>query len=171
MLVELPLVWLAIVNVAAWPLLHMAAAWGGTQLPVAWFRPGQWLYRERAWERDGRVYERLFRIRRWKGRLPDGAALFKKGFRKKSLQAADAGYLGRFIQETCRGEAVHWGVLACSLLFFLWNPWWVGLIMVAYAVLANMPCIVAQRFNRIRLTRLVSRRDPADPAPLVSSGE
>lgn len=63
-------------------------------------------------------------------------------------------YLERFVRETCRGEAVHWVVFACALLFFLWNPWWIGLIMVAYAAAVNVPCIIAQRYNRIRLVRL-----------------
>ena len=155
MLVELPLLWLVIVNVGAWPVIHLGVAWLGTQLPASLFRTEQWWYRERAWEQGGRLYERVFGIRRWKRSLPDGAALFKKGFRKKRLEALDRDYLFRFAQETCRGEAVHWVVLACSGLFFLWNPWWVGLIMVAYAVLANMPCILTQRHNRIRFVRLL----------------
>ena len=96
-------------------------------------------------------------MRRWKGLLPDGAALFKKGFRKKKLNARDPGYMERFVKETCRGEAVHWAVLGCSFLFFLWNPWWAGLIMVVYALAANLPCIVTQRYNRIRLMRVIGR--------------
>ena len=155
MLVELPIVWLVVVNVTAWPVIHMGAAWLGTQLPVTMFPPDQWCFRERGWERGGGVYEKAFAVRLWKGRLPDGAALFKKGFRKKRLAARDPAYTERFIRETCRGEAVHWAVLVSSMLFFLWNPWWVGLIMVAYALAANLPCIVTQRYNRIRLSRLL----------------
>lgn len=155
MLVELSILWLVVVNVAAWPIIHMAAAWLGTQLPLDLFRHEQWCYRERSWELGGRLYEIVFAVRRWKRLLPDGAALFKKGFRKKRLNRRDPEYIDRFVKETCRGEAVHWAVLACSLLFFLWNPWWAGLIMVAYALAVNLPCIVTQRYNRIRLMRLI----------------
>jgi len=157
MLIELPALWLVVVNIVAWGVIHMAAAWVGTQLPIALFSPGQWCYRERKWEHGGQIYETLFAIRQWKSLLPDGAALFKKGFRKKRLAAREPAYVERFIRETCRGEAVHWVVLLCSLLFFLWNPWWVGVIMVIYALAANVPCIVTQRYNRIRLARLASR--------------
>jgi len=155
--VELPTLWLVIVNVAAWLFIHMAAAWLGTQLPVELFRPGQWCYRERSWELGGRLYEVVFAVRRWKGLLPDGAALFKKGFRKKRFNARDSAYMSRFVKETCRGEAVHWAVLAGSPVFLLWNPWWAGVIMVAYALAANLPCIITQRYNRLRLTRLIDR--------------
>jgi glycosyl-4,4'-diaponeurosporenoate acyltransferase len=44
-------------------------------------------------------------------------------------------------------------------LFFLWNPpsiWWV---MAAYALAANGPCLIAQRYNRIRLQGALKRRD------------
>jgi glycosyl-4,4'-diaponeurosporenoate acyltransferase len=156
-LFELPILWLVIVNVTAWPVIHMLAAWGGTQMPLELFHTESWWCRERSWELGGRLYETVFAVRRWKDRLPDGAALFKKGFPKKRLVAHDPEYIRRFARETCRGEAVHWGALACAALFFLWNPWWVGLIMVAYALCANLPCIVIQRYNRIRLRRLIGQ--------------
>jgi len=46
------------------------------RLPVRFFRPGGWLYRPRGWESDGAFYESVFRVKKWKDRLPDGAALF-----------------------------------------------------------------------------------------------
>ena len=158
MLIEISTAWLVVVNILAWLVLHLGVAWLGTRLPVSLFAPGQWLYRLRPWEDDGRVYDRLFRIKQWKDRLPDGAALFAGGFRKAGLRDVTAEYLDRFVNETCRGEAVHWVVLLSGGLFFLWNSWRVGLIMVAYAVIANMPCILAQRYNRRRLARIVARK-------------
>jgi glycosyl-4,4'-diaponeurosporenoate acyltransferase len=59
--------------------------------------------------------------------------------------------------ETCRGEAVHWIVLFCSGLFFLWNPQWLAWCMVVYAILANLPCIIVQRYNRLRMARVLAR--------------
>ena len=48
--------------------------------------------------------------------------------------------------------------LGCAPVFFLWNPWWADLVMVAYALAANLPCILAQRYNRLRFQRLLARR-------------
>ena len=158
MLVEVSGVWLLVSNVLAWLVIHLVIAWAGTRLPVRFFRPKSPVYRQRGWERGGRLYERVFSVRSWKDRLPDGAALFAGGFRKAKLGSDSQSYLNRFIRETCRGEAVHWAVLLASALFFLWNPWEIGIAMVAYAVLANLPCIVVQRYNRIRLSRIVGDR-------------
>jgi glycosyl-4,4'-diaponeurosporenoate acyltransferase len=150
---------LTAVNILAWLVIHLSLPWIFTRMPAAWFRPGGWLFRPRRWEGEGGIYRRLFLVQRWKNLLPDGAALFKGGFRKKSLRRRDPGYLERFRLETCRGEAVHWAVLAASGLFFIWNPPWAGWVMVAYGTAANLPCIIVQRYNRLRLERIIPRRD------------
>ena len=162
MVVDVPIFWLVLLNLTVWPVVHLLAAWFGTQLSGNLFQPESWWYRQRSWEHDGRLYEAVFAVRRWKGLLPDGATLFRKGFPKKKLRAHDPHYMTRFARETCRGEAVHWVVIACSIAFFLWNPWWVGMIMVAYGLLANLPCIFVQRYNRIRLIRITRQRPGPD---------
>ncbi len=152
MLIHLSIPWLIAVNVVAWPVFHLGIAWLATRVPTHWFDPSSPLYRIRPWERGGSVYERMG-VRRWKKWLPDGAAWFRGGFPKRALASADAEYRRRFLIETCRGEWAHWMQILSAALFFLWNPWSLGLVMVAYALAANMPCIIAQRFNRIRLAR------------------
>jgi len=160
MLVELTPLALVLVNVAAWLVLHMTIPWAWTRAPAEDFDPGSRLFRKRAWEKDGKFYETVFSIRNWKDRLPDCGGIFAGGFSKADLSSTSREYLNRFLLETCRGEAVHWMVMASSLLFFIWNPWWAGIVMVLYAVSVNLPCILAQRYNRIRLMRLlrVSRK-------------
>jgi glycosyl-4,4'-diaponeurosporenoate acyltransferase len=93
-----------------------------------------------------------------KDRLPDAARWFDGGFAKGSLAAHDPAYLRRFIRETWRGELCHWFALGCVPVFFLWNPWWADMVMVGYAMMANIPCILAQRYNRLRLRRLLARQ-------------
>jgi glycosyl-4,4'-diaponeurosporenoate acyltransferase len=39
--------------------------------------------------------------------------------------------------------------------FVVWNPWWVEIAMVVYALAANLPCLLVQRYNRARLARLL----------------
>jgi glycosyl-4,4'-diaponeurosporenoate acyltransferase len=145
-------------NVAAWLLIHMGFAWAGTRLPCRLFKAERGLFRIRGFERQGALYERTFRIRSWKDLLPDGARLFEGGFPKGRLARRDADYLRRFVLETRRGETVHWAVFLASGLFFLWNPANIAVWMILYAALANFPCILAQRYNRARLERLLRSR-------------
>lgn len=154
MRIELPLPWVMALNLLGWPVIQFALAWAFTRVPVAWFNPAKPL----AWEESGRVYERVFGIRRWKDRLPDAARWFGGGFPKGRLAAKDSNYLRRFMRETWRGELCHWTALACAPVFFLWNPLWADALMVVYALTANLPCILVQRYNRVRLGGLLVRQ-------------
>jgi glycosyl-4,4'-diaponeurosporenoate acyltransferase len=148
--IELPIGWTIALNVGGWLLIQWGLAWAFTRLPAAWFKPGTAF----AWERGGRFYEDRFRIKQWKDRLPDAARWFEGGFAKGALAKTAPDYLRRFAAETWRGELCHWCALGCAPALFLWNPWWGDLVMVGYALLANLPCILVQRYNRARLQRL-----------------
>lgn len=167
MLVELSPLATVLVNVLGWLVVHLAVAWAVTQLDPRRFDPRAWLFRERAGERGGQLYQRLFRIEAWKRLLPDGARLFRRGFRKKRLGSRRPEYLARFRVETCRSELAHWVVVAFAPLFFLWNSAGIGVLMVAYALLANLPCILTQRYNRCRLNRVLGA--PADRGDEVAA--
>lgn len=149
----LPVGWIVVLNVAGWPVIQFGLAWLFTRMPVTWFRAPP----PAGWEADGRAYERWVAIKRWKDRLPDAARWFGGGFPKGSLAGLDRAYLERFVRETWRGELCHWVAMAFTPLFFLWNPWWGDAVMVAYALAANLPCILAQRYNRVRFLRLLAR--------------
>jgi glycosyl-4,4'-diaponeurosporenoate acyltransferase len=159
-LIELPIVWIVVLNVAGWLVIQLGLAWAFTRMPVEWFNPGP----PHVWEEGGRFYERSFAIKRWKARLPDAARWFDGGFAKGELTGRDSDYWRRFSRETWRGELCHWFAIGCAPVFFLWNPWWGDLIIVAYALAANLPCILAQRYNRLRLLRVLSRRGPRHAA-------
>lgn len=153
MLIELPIAWVITLNIVGWPVIQLGLAWAFTRMPAAWFNPGV----PRRPQSGQAFYERVLGIKRWKDRLPDAARWFGGGFAKGELAAKDTDYLRRFIRETWRGELCHWVALCFAPVFFLWNPWWADVIMVSYALLANLPCILVQRYNRLRLHRLLSR--------------
>lgn len=152
--IELPIAGIIALNVGGWLAIQMGLAWGFTRMPARWFNPGPAF----GWEGQGRFYEAVFRIKAWKDRLPDAAKWFAGGFAKGALADRDAAYLQRFVRETWRGELCHWAALACAPVFFLWNPWWGDVVIAAYGLAANLPCIMAQRYNRARFERLLARK-------------
>lgn len=149
------LIWMA--NLLGWPILHLTIAFVALRLPAHLFAQDSWITAPRGWERDGRLYRDWLGIRRWKSLLPDGAP-WLGGFAKKRIRSRDDFYLGEFLLETRRAELAHWCMLLCFPVFFLWNPPWACLVMTAYALAVNLPCILAQRYNRIALYRVVRTR-------------
>ena len=85
MLVHLPTPITIIIDFIAWFIIHIGISYTMTHRPLRLFKPGSWIYRKRNWERNGRTYEKLFRLKSWKKRLPDGAAIFRNGFEKRHL--------------------------------------------------------------------------------------
>jgi glycosyl-4,4'-diaponeurosporenoate acyltransferase len=155
----LPTLWTVLLDIVIWLIVHLAVSWWVTHRPAARFSADQAWYKPRKWEIDGRIY-RWFQIRLWKSWLLDGAPWFD-GVAKAELRSKDLAALSLFVIETCRGELAHWLPFGCGPFFFLWNKPWVGGLMLVYACLANVPCILVQRYNRARLWRILKKSNAA----------
>jgi glycosyl-4,4'-diaponeurosporenoate acyltransferase len=153
--VELSDGWAVLVDAAVWAVWSTGCGFALHRLPARRLAHDGWLTRIRAVERGGRTYERLG-IRRWKGRLPEAGGLFAGGFDKRHLRNGSVRHLERFRVETRRAELTHWWVMALGPCFALWNRGPLALVMLAYAVVANLPCIMIQRYNRARLDRVLA---------------
>lgn len=160
MLIPLTTGWAVIVGSLTWALLGVATGYYTHHRPISAFDHDTFLTRLRPFEADGRIYERWFAIRRWKRWLPEGGDIFKDGFNKKHLGGRSSENLSRFVIETRRAEVTHWMAMSFGPVFWVWSAWWLGWVMVVFGVLANLPCIIAQRYNRARLLRVLARRQP-----------
>ena len=125
------------------------------QMPRGIYNYKKWLYRERKWEEGGRIYERVFFVKKWKSRLPDIGDFLKWRFSKKHLAGTKSDYLYRFLIESCKAELTHWMIILSSFLFIFWG----GLVtfsrILLLAAMLNGPYIIIQRYNRPRLVRLL----------------
>lgn len=135
---------------------HIGAGYLAHHMPLEWFDPRAPLFRTRGFEREGRLY-RSVGVHRWKDALPEAGSFFRGGFSKRYLAAREPAYLERYLAETCRAEASHWLAALFMLNFFLWNPWYTGVIMLAYGILTNLPFIIVQRYNRPRIAAMYRR--------------
>ena len=161
-MIELPAGWTILLDSIAWAIIHLTIAYLCIQLPTSVFYPQGRLFRTRKWENGGSVYEKVFRVKRWKSVLPPGGTVFKGGFSMRRVVSRREEYIERWIRETCRAELTHWLVLLSSGLFFLWNPPEIGIIMVLYALGANTPCIIVQRYNRPRFMAIRRKKIASD---------
>lgn len=148
---------IAAADAVVWAGWSAVVGYSAHRLPRARLDHDNLLTRLRPWEREGRVYER-FGIRRWKDLVPELGAAFRGGVSKRALGGHDTAALAGFAAETRRAELVHWAVPLVTPVFVLWNPPWLLAAMVAYAIGANLPCLVIQRYNRGRALRVVDRR-------------
>lgn len=141
-----------------WFLFSFGAALVCYLLPDRWFAHDGWFFSCHSWEQNGQWYDRVFRVRRWKKRLPDGASWFKNGYKKANITDFGDKNLSQFLLESRRAELTHWFGVAPFWVFGLFAPPFIILVMLAYALAVNLPCIIAQRYNRPRVRRLQRAR-------------
>jgi glycosyl-4,4'-diaponeurosporenoate acyltransferase len=160
-----------ILDVLIWAVFHLSIGSTSAKIPLDRLDPGRPIFSTFGWEQGGRIYQKLFRVRAWKGLLPNGSGLYKEGYSIHRLTRTDRATLARWLKETVRAETCHWMMILPGFLFFFWNSPLVGWLMVAYAFLNNLPVIVVQRFNRPRLRRMLAirARQEGAAAPKVSA--
>ena len=178
MVIRLDTGWAALVGGLVWAVLGTTTGYIAHRMRPSRFDHDNVLTRLRSWEAGGRIYERWFAIRRWKRWLPEGGDVFEGGFNKSQLHGRSTPLLERFVVETRRAEMTHWVVMSFGPLFWLWSSWWLGLVMVVFGVVSNLPCLVAQRYNRARLLRVLARRarrqtlkPPTGPGEIAEGGD
>ena len=123
---------------------------------ISLFNPERRMYSLKKWEKNGKFYTDILKIKKWKDRLPQYVA--KNGFSKRTLSyRLNKEYINRFIVETCRAE---WNHLMCCMYFIISvfiNSKLNALIFSIIPIAINLPFLFIQRFNRIRLYKLVNR--------------
>ncbi|WP_096154558.1 MULTISPECIES: glycosyl-4,4'-diaponeurosporenoate acyltransferase CrtO family protein [Bacillus] len=143
-------------NIVSILSIHLIGSWVCLRIPKKWFLKNNNLFYHFQWEENTQLYSML-KIKRWKEYLPDGSKLFKHGFQKKRLKEKNEAYFYSFIMETKRAELTHFVTFFPLCFFFIWNPVEAYLAILLYGVLANLPCILVQRYNRMRFNKVLGR--------------
>ena len=154
----LPTGWTLLLCFAAWMVINLSVVIICLFLPDKVLNPRAFFFRSHPFERDGQNYENVFKVKRWKHLLPDGGGLWKKrGYKKRHLEDISEDNLERFLLESCRAELTHWLVISFFWVFGFFLPASATGLMLIIALLGNLPCIIAQRYNRPRFLRLLER--------------
>lgn len=131
--------------------------------------PDGYLFRSRAWELEGRIYEKLH-IRNWQARIPDVSKYLGRWMPQKKLQIGFTSETVRtMIRETCTAEVIH-NLLNIAGLYLL-NLWSGigGIVMyLIYVIFGNIPFILVQRYNRPRLKNLLTHLELKEAAVEVT---
>ena len=129
----------------------------GQRLPSR-FQPERFPFRAWKWEKGGRVYVKLH-IDSWKKLVPDMSRVLPDMVRKElpAGGAVTAEQAERLVQETCRAAVVHGASCLLGLAcLWLWPGWGGVAVVLVWVLLANLPFILIQRYNRPRLARLAA---------------
>ena len=128
----------------------------GRILPKGWFNSRAFPYKPLDFEAG--LYKKL-RGKQWQNTLPDMSRILPDMVKKElpGSGAVTADQAAALVQETCRAELVHGASCLLGLAFlWLWPGWGGAIVLAVWVLLANLPFILIQRYNRPRLMRLAA---------------
>ncbi len=121
------------------------------------------LYRTRKFEKNGNIYQTVFRIKDWKDYIPSVSSFDKKNMKARLTPE----YVSQFLLEGVRAELCHdLAIIFAVVILFCSIPsaWF---FIIVYTLLLNIPCILIQRYNRPRFERLIRNKDSKGHVILV----
>lgn len=146
-------------NISLIIIWNMVILLFSTRLDRSSLNPNRKMFKEKNWEENGRFYTKILHIKKWKDSLPQHVG--KNGFSKKHLvktSQLSIEYIQEFIFETCRAEWNHLMCCLYSIIAFLINPLNYAITFSFVSIITNVPFILIQRYNRIRLKKLLSKK-------------
>jgi glycosyl-4,4'-diaponeurosporenoate acyltransferase len=145
-----------VLDIIAWVIFQISIGFATSRIPVTAFDPQRKWYQSKNWEKGGEIYQKIFRVKDWKGIIPSGAALYKGAYEIKHMAAFTVQNVSTWIRESCRSEFCHWVMMIPGVFFFMWNSTTGGWLNLAYAVANNLVPIIMQRYNRPRVRKLLA---------------
>ena len=141
-----------------WAVIQTLISYLCLKVPDRYFNTERFPFAPFGFEQKGAFYRKWLLVHKWKKYLPDGGALMGVEFRKKNLEHVTQDNLQRFLLESCRAEMTHVIAILPFWIFGFIAPPEVIWMMLIYAVAVNLPCIIAQRYNRPRIRILMEKR-------------
>lgn len=145
-------------NILAWLSIHLLTAYGCSLLKEGTLLRLTSVFKPRGFEGDG--WFRIMAVRKWKSVFPDAGAWFRNGISKKDIGLKRTSGRRRFLAELNRAELCHWLQLIPSPFFILFGGGTIGWWMGAYGIAFNLPLILIQRYNRMRLLGIMRSDEP-----------
>ncbi|WP_201715096.1 glycosyl-4,4'-diaponeurosporenoate acyltransferase CrtO family protein [Rossellomorea arthrocnemi] len=141
-------------NIFGWISVHLSISFMTSTLSDNILLKSIVLFQPLKCESDGNLYT-LLKIKVWKNLLPDAGGWFRSGVKKNEIGLSS--YIGRqtFLRELNRAEISHWLQMLPAPLFFILNSGTLSWTMFLYGIFFNLPLILVQRYNRIRLLSLI----------------
>lgn len=144
---------LIILHSIFWFVVQMSIARLGTRIPLSFFERYSCLFRLFQWEKNGKLWDKILKVSKWKKFIPEGAQINKDIYDKSQL-SLNIEETRRLLLEMRRAELIHW-ISILPVWLFIKAPRYIKFVNIGYVLLSHVPVIVAQRYNRPRIERLI----------------
>lgn len=145
-------------NLGTWIFWFYFIGYVASKIPEKFLNKDYFFTNILFFEKNSNWFNKYLLINKWKDQMPELGGFFKQGFQKRSVANGEIAQLELFIKETRRAEIAHWLMTAGWILTTLFNPLWAVIFNIIFAHLVNFPCLIIQRYNRVRLIKVLNKK-------------
>ncbi len=147
-----------LLNLGTWIFWFYFIGYVASVLPEKFLAKDYVFTRILFFEKNPNWFKKYLRINKWKDKMPELGGFFKEGFQKRSVANGEIAQLKQFIKETRRAEIAHWLMTAGWIFTIFFNPPWAIMFNIIFAHIVNFPCLIIQRYNRVRLIKVLNKK-------------
>ncbi|MGE6752542.1 hypothetical protein ACQKFO_03790 [Rossellomorea sp. NPDC071047] len=153
-----------LLNIFAWVSIHFVISFMTSRLTTKQLQSLSPLFHPLEMEAGGGIF-RFLKIKKWKKYIPDAGRWFRGGINKNEIGLTSQQGRITFLLELNRAELSHWLQMIPAPFFFILNNGIESGIMFLYGILFNLPLILVQRYNRIRIIKIMAKYSPSKSRP------
>ncbi|CDR26156.1 Glycosyl-4%2C4-diaponeurosporenoate acyltransferase precursor [Staphylococcus schweitzeri] len=137
-----------------WLIVQLNIAKLGTRIPDKYFRQKHIIFKSFNFEKHGKFWHQWFYVKKWKHKILDGYQFNQNIYDQRHLVTINTYEVEKMIIETKRAELIHL-LSILPVIMFNKSSRLVKYTNIFYTIIANVPIIIVQRYNRPRLTQLL----------------
>ncbi|WP_044336811.1 hypothetical protein [Rossellomorea aquimaris] len=143
-----------LLNIFAWVSIHLFVSYITSRMTPHQLQKLSAPFQPLQMEAGGGMY-RFVRIQKWKKHIPDAGGWFPGGLNKNDIGLFSHQGRVTFLNELNRAELSHWLQMLPAPFFYILNNGVVSWVMFIYGILFNLPLILVQRYNRMRIVQIM----------------
>ncbi|MGG1632785.1 hypothetical protein [Rossellomorea sp. NRS-1567] len=153
-----------LLNIFAWVSIHIVFSFLTSRLTPKQLQRLSPLFHSLEMEAGGGMY-RFLKIKKWKKYISDAGGWFRGGVNKNEIGLSSQQGRITFLLELNRAELSHWLQIMPAPFFFILNNRVESWVMFLYGILFNLPLILVQRYNRMRIVKIMVQYSPSKSRP------
>lgn len=153
-----------LLNIFAWVSIHFVISFLTSRLTAKQLQRLSPLFQPIEKEAGGGLF-RFLMIKKWKKYIPDAGGWFRGGVNKNEIGLTSQQGRIAFLVELNRAELSHWLQMLPAPFFFILNNGVESWVMFLYGILFNLPLILVQRYNRMRIVKIMVQHSPSKSRP------
>src|SRR5690625_7980116 len=90
-----------------WGFIHYFILFLCFKIPLSYFEKNNKLFKTRKWEQSGQIWQKIYKVKKWKSRIIEGSSIAKERYDKSHLHGTMRRDISNLSAESIHAERTH----------------------------------------------------------------